>query len=60
LLSFFRGEQGNDEVLIVANNGTETEKFELPSGNWQSVIEGGVLQGTIYIPSLQVRIFERL
>jgi glycosidase len=60
LLSFFRGEQGNDEVLIVANNGTETVKFELPSGNWHSVTDGKILQGTIYIPSLQVRIFERL
>jgi len=60
LLSFFKGEQGNSEVLVVANNGTETVKFELPYGNWQSVIEGGVLQGTIYIPSLQVRIFTRL
>ena len=60
LISFFRGEQGNDEVLIVANNGTETVKFELPSGNWRSVTKGEVLQGTIYISSLQVRIFERL
>jgi glycosidase len=60
LLSFFKGEQGSGEALIVANNGTETVKFELPSGNWRSVIEGEVLQGTIYIPSLQVRIFERL
>ena len=60
LISFFRGEQGNDEVLIVANNGTETVKFELPFGNWRSVTEGEVLQGTIYISSLQVRIFERL
>jgi glycosidase len=60
LISFFRGEQGNDEVLIVANNGTETVKFELPFGNWQSVTKGEVLQGTIYILSLQVRIFERL
>jgi len=60
LISFFRGEQGNDEVLIVANNGTETVKFELPSGNWHSVTEGEVLQGSIHIPSLQVRIFEHL
>jgi len=60
LLSFFKGEQGSGEALIVANNGTETVKFELPYGNWQSVIEGEVLQGTIYVPSLQVRIFERL
>ncbi len=60
LLSFFRGEQGNDEVLIVTNNGTETVKFELPFGNWRSVTEGEVLQGTIYITSLQVKIFERL
>jgi glycosidase len=60
LLSFFRGEQGSGEVLIVANNGTETVKFELPFGNWRSVTEGEALRGTIYIPSLQVRIFERL
>ncbi|MBE9593797.1 MAG: pullulanase, partial [Proteobacteria bacterium] len=60
LISFFRGEQGNDEVLIVANNGTETVKFELPFGNWRSVTEGEVLQETIYISPLQVRIFERL
>jgi glycosidase len=60
LLSFFKGEQGSGEALIVANNGTETVKFELPYGNWQSVIEGEVLQGTIYVPSLQVKIFERL
>ena len=60
LLSFFRGEQGSGEVIVVANNGTETVKFKLPSGNWQSVTEGEVLQGTINIPSLQVRIFERL
>ncbi|MBA7498943.1 1,4-alpha-glucan branching enzyme GlgB [subsurface metagenome] len=60
LLSFFKGEQGSGEVLVVANNGTEPVKFELPSGNWRSVTEGEVLQGTIYIPSLQVRIFERL
>jgi len=60
LISFFRGEQGNDEVLIVANNGTETVKFELPFGNWRSVTEGEVLQGTTYISPLQVRIFERL
>ena len=60
LLSFFKGEQGKGEVLIVANNGTEIEKFELPLGNWRSVTEGEILQGTIYIPSLQVRIFERL
>ena len=60
LLSFFRGEQGSGEVIVVANNGTETEKFELPSGNWWSVTEGEILQGTIDIPSLQVRIFERL
>jgi len=32
----------------------------LPSGNWRSVTEGEILQGTIDIPSLQVRIFERL
>jgi len=60
LLSFFRGEQGSGEVLIVANNGSETVKFELPCGNWRSVTEGEVLQGTIYIPALQVRIFIRL
>ncbi len=60
LLSFFRGEQGSGEVLIVANNGSETVKFELPCGNWRSVTEGETSQGTIYIPSLQVRIFERL
>jgi len=60
LLSFLKGEEGSGEALIVANNGTEAVKFELPSGNWRSVTEGGVLQGTIYIPSLQVRIFERL
>ena len=60
LLSFFRGEQGKDEVLIVANNGTETEKFVLPYGNWRFVTEGEVLQGTIYISPLQVRIFKRL
>jgi len=60
LLSFFRGEQGKDEVLIVANNGTETEKFVLPYGNWRFVTEGEVLQGTIYISPLQVRFFERL
>jgi len=47
-------------VIVVANNGTETVKFKLPSGNWQSVTEGEVLQGTINIPSLQVRIFEHL
>ena len=60
ILSFFRGEQGSGQVLIVANNGTETVKFELPYGNWRSVTKGEVLQGTIYISSLQVRIFERL
>jgi glycosidase len=60
LISFIKGEQGSGEALIVANNGTETEKFELLSGNWRSVTEGEVLQGTIYIPALQVRIFERL
>lgn len=60
LLSFFRGEQSSGQVLIVANNGTETVKFELPFGNWRSVTEGEVLQGTVYIPSLQVMIFERL
>jgi len=60
LLSFFRGEQGKGEVIVVANNGAETEKFKLPSGNWRSVTEVEVSQGTIYIPSLQVRIFERL
>jgi len=60
LLSFFKGEQGSGEVIVVANNGTETEKFELPSGNWHSVTEGEILHGTIHIPSLQVRIFERL
>ena len=60
LLSFFRGEQGSGEALIVANNGTETVKFELPVGNWRSVTEGEIFQGTIYVPSLQVRIFERL
>jgi glycosidase len=60
LLSFFRGEQGSGEVLVVANNRTETVKFELPSGNWRSVTKGEVLRGTIFISSLQVRIFERL
>jgi len=60
LLSFFKGEQGIGEALVVVNNGTETVKFELPFGNWRSVTEVEVLQGTIYIPSLQVRIFERL
>jgi glycosidase len=60
LLSFFRGEQSSGQVLIVANNGTETVKFELPFGNWRSVTEGEVLQETIYISPLQVRIFERL
>ncbi|GAF86809.1 unnamed protein product, partial [marine sediment metagenome] len=55
-----RGEQSSGQVLIVANNGTETVKFELPFGNWRSVTEGEVLQETIYIPSLQVMIFERL
>jgi glycosidase len=60
LLSFFRGEQGKGEVIVVANNGAETEKFKLPSGNWRSVTEVEVSQGTIYIPSLQVRIFKRL
>jgi len=60
LLSFFKGEQGSGEVLIVANNGTETVKFELPSGNWRSVTEEETSQGTIHISSLQVRIFEHL
>jgi len=60
LLSFFRGEQGKGEVIVVANNGTETVKFELPSGNWRSVTEGEILQDSIHIPSLQVRILERL
>jgi glycosidase len=60
LFSFFRGEQGSGGVVVVANNGTEKVKFELPSGSWRSVTEGEVLQGTIYIPALQVRIFEHL
>jgi len=60
LLSFFRGEQGSGEVLIVANNGSETVKFELPSGNWRSMTEEETSQGTIHISSLQVRIFEHL
>ncbi|MEA3454220.1 MAG: alpha-amylase, partial [Candidatus Caldatribacteriota bacterium] len=60
LLSFFRGEQGKGEVIVVANNGTETVKFELPYGNWRSVTEGEILQDSIHIPSLQVRILERL
>jgi len=60
LLSFFRGEQGKGEALIVANNGTETEKFKLPLGNWRSLTEREIFQGTIDIPSLQIKIFERL
>jgi len=60
LLSFFKGEQGSGEVIVVANNGIEIVKFELPSGNWRSVTEGEILQGSIYVPSLQVRIFEHL
>lgn len=60
LLSFFRGEHGKNEVLIVANNGSKIENFELPSGNWRSVTEGEILQESMLIPSLQVRIFESL
>lgn len=60
LLSFFRGEQGKAELLVVANNGTETEKFKLPLGNWHSLTEREIFQGTVDIPSLQAKIFERL
>lgn len=62
LLSFFRGESGKGEILVVANNGTESITFELPEGVWQLVNGKEVIQdkGRIDIPPLQVRIFEHI
>ena len=62
LLSFFRGESGKGEVLVVANNGTKPITFELPDGVWQLVNGKEVVQGKgrIDIPPLQVRIFEHI
>lgn len=59
LLAFFRGERGENEALVVANNGLEAATFELPAGVWRSAAEHEVLQGVIAIPPLQVRIFVR-
>jgi len=63
LLSFFRGESGKGEILIVANNGIESITFELPEGVWRSLANGKeVMQdkGKIDILPLQVRIFEHM
>ena len=63
LLSFFRGESGKGEILIVANNGIESITFELPEGVWRSLANGKeVIQdkGKIDILPLQVRIFEHM
>lgn len=59
LLAFFRGEKGNGEALVVANNSVNPAVFELPTGTWQSFDEMNSLQGVITIPSLQVQIFLR-
>ena len=60
LLAFFRGEEGEREALVVANNSLVPTTFELPTEVWRSVAGKEVLRGVITIPPLQVQIFVRI
>jgi len=60
LLAFFRGESGEGEALVVANNGYEPTAFELPTGVWRPVAGEEALQGVVVIPPLQAHIFVRV
>ncbi len=63
LFSFFKGESGKGEILIVTNNRIESITFELPEGVWRSLVNGKELiqdKGKIDILPLQARIFEHI
>jgi cyclomaltodextrinase / maltogenic alpha-amylase / neopullulanase len=52
LLSFFRGEPGADEVLVVFNSGQSPQSFALPAGGWTDVISGEGLASSVLMEPL--------
>ncbi|HEX6588938.1 MAG TPA: alpha-amylase family glycosyl hydrolase [Longimicrobiales bacterium] len=49
LLSFFRGEPGAGEVLVVFNQSAVAQTLTLPAGTWSDAVEGGSLTGAVPI-----------
>jgi cyclomaltodextrinase / maltogenic alpha-amylase / neopullulanase len=46
LLSFYRGEPGAGEVLVVFNSGATAGSVALPAGAWTDAATGQILTGT--------------
>lgn len=49
LLSFYRGEPGPGEVLVVLNSGTEAATFELPEGSWSDAVADQAATGSVEV-----------
>jgi glycosidase len=60
IISFFRGERGEGEVLIIANNGNQSSNIELPSGIWKIIGEEKTLEGVISVPPIEVLILQQV
>lgn len=59
LLSFYRGEPGPDEVLVVFNNGASARSFSLPSGQWADGVSGEAASGSVNVAPLGWRYLRR-
>jgi cyclomaltodextrinase / maltogenic alpha-amylase / neopullulanase len=52
LLSFFRGEPGAGEVLVVLNSAQSLQTLALPAGGWTDAVGGETLTGTVAVEGL--------
>lgn len=59
LLSFYRGEPGPGEVLVVLNNGTAQLTVDLPEGSWVDAASRTAASGSISVDGLGWRFLER-
>jgi len=59
LLSFYRGEPGPDEALVVFNNSQTSRSLELPAGQWTDELSGEVASDAVDVPALGWRYLRR-
>jgi cyclomaltodextrinase / maltogenic alpha-amylase / neopullulanase len=59
LLSFYRGEPGAGEVLVVLNNAQSPQSFTLPAGGWTDAVSGEAVSGTLFMDAVGWRYLVR-
>jgi glycosidase len=57
VISFFRG--GDRNVLVIANNGYDSQAFSLPDGRWRVADSSETFEGSVNMPPLRATVLVR-